>query len=226
MTDIITRLLRACATGYGCRALISPKGLRYLTDNKLWREAAEAILRLDAIHPRSQECFLSAWAHCSFGYHLDDDLAVAFLRKVMPPYLGFDAVLFRGQSPGPVGMSWSTSAHCALMYALYGFASPIEAECRTDGLILYAIVPEARIIAAPGLFERSFHARTVGEHIIDPNGLEFLTEPALDAAVWIEERTADRRRRLNLPGCNAPQTLESLGYHHSALQFYRIHGLR
>jgi hypothetical protein len=61
MSDILPRLLRACATGYGCRSAISPKGMANLTRHKLWHEAADAIIRLDTVHPRSLDCFLDAW---------------------------------------------------------------------------------------------------------------------------------------------------------------------
>jgi hypothetical protein len=199
MGDILARLLRACATGYGCRSVISKKGLGNLTRQGLWHEAADAIIRLDTVHPRSRDCFLEAWMQGSFAHHLDADLAVAFLYKVLPPYLGFDAILFRGQVRGQVGMSWTCSPNVALKFALFGDrdASWIDLEGkegRADAIILAAIVPAANIICAPCL-----HGKAEGEYVIDPRGLEFSTEPASEAAVWIREHTASVLGRVNNP---------------------------
>jgi hypothetical protein len=169
----LARLLRACETGYGCRPAISPEWLDYLRHHKLWREAAEAILRLDSVHPLARDCFVETWVLTSFGYHLDEDLLIPFLRKVMPPYRGYDTLLFRGQGRGRVGVSWTPSPGVALRFALAGFDRQKKVkDYRADAVILRAVVPAASIISAPAL-------HGVGEEcIIDPSGVEFTIEPA------------------------------------------------
>jgi hypothetical protein len=73
----------------------------------------------------------------SFGYHLDEDLLISFLRKVMPPYHGFDTLLFRGQGRGPVGVSWTPSPGVALRFALVGFDRQKKVkDYRADAVIL------------------------------------------------------------------------------------------
>jgi hypothetical protein len=202
MTDILARLLRACATGYGCRSVISRKGLGNLTRQALWYEAAKAIIQLDEIHPRAQDRFLEAWlAGTWMGVHvssLDPDLVVAFLRKVLPAYIGYDTLLFRGQVPGPVGLSWTRSPYMALNFALFGarhvdpFA--ILGDGRADAVVLAAIVPAANIICAPCLHRLG---RGQGEYVIDPRGVEFSIELATEAAVWIDEHVAGMLERVN-----------------------------
>ncbi len=71
-----------------------------LTERKLWRQAAEAILALDAVHPRAQELFVEVWrfldwARKEFGG--DDDPYFALLRKVLPHYDGPDQVRDKGR---------------------------------------------------------------------------------------------------------------------------------
>ncbi len=65
--------------------MIAPRPDVDLRERKLWRQAAEAILALDAVHPRAQELFVEVWyfldgARKEFGG--DDDLYFALLRKV------------------------------------------------------------------------------------------------------------------------------------------------
>lgn len=199
MSHTLSRLLRSCKTGYGCRSTINPKELGGLRRDGRWRNVAEAIIRLDAIHPRARDCFLEAWVGGTWmGIHLDDcldqDLFVAFLRKVLPSYLDFDTLLFRGQVRGPAGMSWTRSPQVALKFALFGAEDidPIDAALGeaagcAEGVILAAIVPAANIISAPCLH---FDGKGQGEYIVDPRGLEFSIEPATEAVVWIREHAA------------------------------------
>jgi hypothetical protein len=197
----LTRLLRACETGYGRRSAISPKGLGEIYANGLWREAAEAIVRLDTMHPRSQDCFLDCWLqHCP-GLHqaiaeLGDDLAIAFLHRVLPAYLGYDMILFRGQTEGPPGKCWTSDPNVALYFALYGdrFQFPLDLEDgRAGAVVLQALVPAANIICAPALLTMLTKANS--EYIIDPRGFEFWIEPAESAVVWIREHTEGMRNR-------------------------------
>jgi hypothetical protein len=201
-SDTLTRLLRACATGYGSRSVISRKGLINLTREGLWYEAATAIIQLEEVHPRAQDRFLEAWLQGTWmGIHiadLDQDLVVAFLRKVLPAYIGFGAILFRGQIRGPAGMSWTRSPMIALKFAQFGtrHVDPFATlgDARPDAVVLAAIVPAANIICAPCLHR---HGAGQGEYVVDPRGLEFSIEPASEAAVWIEEHMANVLERAN-----------------------------
>jgi hypothetical protein len=197
MSDTLARLLRACKTGYGRRSAISPKGLDRVTREKLWHQAVPAIIGLDTMYHRSQECFLDCWLqtglHQVFAAGLADDLVVAFLHRALPAYCGYDTILFRGQMEGPPGMSWTADPHVALWYALYGdrLRFPLELEDgRAGAVVLKAIVPAANIICAPALM-----MKPNAEYIIDPRGFEYLIEPAENAASWIWEHKEGMRNR-------------------------------
>ncbi len=163
---------------------------------------------MDAIHPRAQDRFLEAWvAGTWMGVHvandLDQDLVVAFLRKVLPAYIGYDTLLFRGQAAGPIGLSWTRSPNMALKFALFGarHVDPLAilGDGRADAVILGAIVPAAHIICAPCLQR----GRGQGEYIVDARGFEFFTEPASEAAIWIRAHTDNALSRVNGLACFA-----------------------
>jgi hypothetical protein len=125
--DVLDRLIEACMTGKPCAtrraAAISPAGLGELTARKLWQAAAERIIGLDAaVHPAAQARFLEVWCRVPFRkYVTDDALWFTFARKVMPPYTGPAARLYRGQVLGDkLGMSWTRSPHIALKFAWFG----------------------------------------------------------------------------------------------------------
>jgi hypothetical protein len=199
---IIDRLLEACTTGKPCAirprvAAISLEGLGQLTKYELWHEAAERIVRLDAVHPAAQARFMKTWILGSFRAKVvNDDLWYTMMRKVMPPYEGGASVqrLYRGQVLGDKpGMSWARQPHIAYKFALFGQESidpvklatdgiPAEraALCRTDAVVLRALVPAANIICAPCLL-----GKAEGEYLIDPRGLNVDSEPAADTALWI-----------------------------------------
>ncbi|MBR1145075.1 hypothetical protein [Bradyrhizobium sp. AUGA SZCCT0431] len=171
-----------------------------MTRQNLWREAAEAIIRLDAIYPRSQDCFLDCWLKPCPGLHhavsssLGDDPAIALLRRMLPAYCGYDTILFRGQPEGPPGRCWSADPKVALWYALYGERDkfPLELDGgRAGAVVLQAIVPAANIICAPALMMKNNNA----EYIIDPRGFEYSIQPAEEAAGWIIEHTESMRNR-------------------------------
>jgi hypothetical protein len=172
---------------------ISCKGFKFLADRKLWREAARAIVSMDAIHPVAQQRFINAWCRVSFSRYLPaDDLFFALLRKIFPPYEGGDEALFRGQRVGDEpGVSWTVAPHIALKFAWFGEENIAPIALALDGpdkptrdhaVILSAIVPASAIISAPCL-----RTTLEGEYIIDPRGLVFGSEPANEAAGWIRD---------------------------------------
>jgi hypothetical protein len=176
---------------------ISLKGFEGLAERSLWLDAVRAIIALEAVHPRAQQRFVNVWTQRSFGRYIPDEaLLIAFLRKVMPPYLGEAVELFRGQQRGDrTGVSWTFSAHIALKFAMFGeqnidpidltLDGPGDRRPRADGVILRAFVPASSIICAPCLLT-GFES----ECIIDPRGMEFETLPAADAAGWIRDELA------------------------------------
>lgn len=175
----LDRLLRACATGYGCRSLIGRKGLIELGRLGLWQTAAQRIIELDRIHPRAQECWLDMWilgVFCGINTGrplLDLDLTIDLARKILPPYWGGDVVLYRGQlASDPVGMSWSWLPLEALHFA--------KAHKGDDAVILRALVPASEIICAPALEKRDDN-----EFVIDPRGVEFEAQPVSEALSWV-----------------------------------------
>jgi len=107
----------------------------------------------------------------SFGhYFTDQDLAVRFPRKVLPPSFWVRHTLpFRGQAKGNrIGLSRTGSPHIALKFALHGVedVDPLGVALgevkESDGVILRSIVPAANIIGTADM-----------EFIIDPRGVEF-----------------------------------------------------
>jgi hypothetical protein len=200
---IINRLLEACTTGKPCAtrrgAAISPAGLGQLTRYKLWHEAAERIVRIDAVHPAAQARFLETWCRVPFRkYVTDDELWFTLARKMMPPYMGPAVRLYRGQILGDKpGMSWTRSPHIALKFAPFGMDSidPVRlaidgvpvarvAQCRPDAVVLQALVSATDIICAPCLL-----GKDEGEYLVDPRCLDVECEPASGAALWIGHRT-------------------------------------
>ena len=139
-------------------------------------EPAEAIIGLETVHPRARDCWLDSWMRMSFGhYFTDQDLAVRFPRKVLPPSFWVRHTLpFRGQAKGNrIGLSRTGSPHIALKFALHGVedVDPLGVALgevkESDGVILRSIVPAANIIGTADM-----------EFIIDPRGVEFSTEPS------------------------------------------------
>lgn len=200
---IIDRLVRACTTGERCRQsrgvdAISRKGLALLAEHQLWREAAETIIAIDAIHPTSQLRFVRAWSLASFGKFIDDDdLFFAFLRKVMPAYTGGDEFMYRGQLAGDrIGSSWTLTPHIALKFALFGdqnvdpLALALNGRARKSpregAIMLKGLVPAERIICAPYLMNG-----LEAECIIDPRGVEFESQPASEAFGWVKEQALE-----------------------------------
>lgn len=206
MTDtdkrVIDRLIDACITGEECRVTyqrgrrtpaISCVGLGVLSREKLLHAGAQEIVRLDAVHPDAQHRFLDVWMRVGSmlrGYINDDDLFFELLRKVLPPYRGADAVLYRGQIDGRrLEPSWTRSPHIALKFAMFGTANinlrlatkGLPSGGRDDGVVLKGVVPAANIICAPCLL-----GQPEGEYIIDPRAVEFTCEPATQAAEWIK----------------------------------------
>jgi hypothetical protein len=198
--NTIDRLLRACATGVGCRAVINMKVLNGIPRAR-WSAIARAILELPAIHPRAKERWLNVFVvHAPFLYFLRDDLdlSIALARKVLPPYWGGDLVLYRGQlGADPPGMSWSWVPWVAIRYARFGSAcepwGEIGPEGRNDAVILSALVPAQNIICSVFL-GASCHYST--EFVIDPRGVDFVTEPAESAINWIRPYTIQRALQL------------------------------
>jgi hypothetical protein len=187
------RLLRACATGVGCRAVINMKVLNGIPRAQ-WSAIALAILELPAIHPRAKDRWLNVFVlDVPIVFFLPDmDLAIAFAHKVLPPYWGGDLVLYRGQlGADPPGMSWSWVPWVAIRYARFGSAcepwGEIGPEGRNDAVILSALVPAQNIICAA-----SCHYGTELEFVIDPRGVDFVTEPAESAINWIRPYTIQR----------------------------------
>ncbi|OSJ36479.1 hypothetical protein BSZ19_04040 [Bradyrhizobium japonicum] len=201
---IIDRLIEACLTGKECRtsdhgprrwAAISPGGLGLLARHSLWRYAAERIAELSAVHPRAQYRFLDVWMRVGWMLRrlvADDDVFFPMLRKLLPAYTGGPMTLYRGQAEGgAVEPSWTRAPHIALKFALWGDANVnphrlvlkgTPAGGRNDAVVLKAVVAANRIISAPCLL-----GMPEGEYIVDPRHIEFTSEPAPDAGIWIKE---------------------------------------
>jgi hypothetical protein len=204
--SIIMNLMAACTTGEPCLVSPGPRcqrvpaisrdGLGLLTAHNLWHGAAERIARLDAVHSDAQNRFLDVWMRVGGafrGFIEDDELFFAFLRRVLPSYGGKEMILYRGQIDGqPPGPSWSRSPHIALKFAQFGCdnVDPIKLAIRgvpknkaalEGATVLKAPVPAAQIVSAPCL-----HGKAEGEYIIDPRRIEFTSEPAREAAIWIK----------------------------------------
>jgi hypothetical protein len=132
-------------------------------------------------------------------YFLPDlDLAVPFARKVLPPYGGGDVVLHRGQLAGePPAMSWTWRPDTAWLYATRGLGGWDNPE-RPNGVILSALVPADSVICAPCIGV-SWHGQVRQEFIVDPRGIEFVTEPADTAIRWIEPIAVKRVLRSGAP---------------------------
>ena len=84
---VLDRLMMACATGKNAETVLGPGGLGALTEHELWREAAEGIARLDAVHRDAQRAVLNTWMRVGYvlrGYVGDDDAFFAMLRKLLP----------------------------------------------------------------------------------------------------------------------------------------------
>lgn len=207
MTDIIPRLLRACETGYGCRSVISWKGLAELRRRGLWETAAQKILELPDVHYRAQQCWLDVWVlgvFCGLSNKgrplLDRDLTIDLARKVLPVYWGGDVLLYRGQlSSDPVGLSWAWTPMVALRFAKEHhtrFDKPGD-----DAVILRALVPASEIICAPSLEKKILNHDM--EFVIDPRGIEYETQPVSEALSWIGWQTLDQMFRLGGVRINA-----------------------
>jgi hypothetical protein len=204
---IINRLIEAFITGNECRVqdgdhrlpAISLSGFVLIAQHELWHQAAEQILRLDAIHRDAQQRFLRLWTRVPFrNYISDDDLCFAFLRKVLPspPPYDQDQLLYRGQlKDEPVQPSWARQPHIALKFAWHGLSNvdPIQVAIlgpsknpRDNAVVLKATVPASSIIYATPHFDEGRE----GEFIIDPRGIAVTAEQAEHAAVWIKAETA------------------------------------
>ncbi|MCK1271379.1 MULTISPECIES: hypothetical protein [unclassified Bradyrhizobium] len=187
-----------CRTSdYGRRRwiAISPRGLGLLTWHGLWQYAAQCIAQLDAVHPDAQARFLNVWMRVGWRVRslIDDDpLCFALLRKLLPPYDGGQVTLYRGQiTAARLEPSWTRSPHIALKFALWGVENvdPIRLATKglpvgghNDAVVLKATVPASSVICAPCLL-----GQPEGEYVIDPRWIEFETEPARDAAIWIRK---------------------------------------
>jgi hypothetical protein len=204
MTDI-ERLLRACQTGYGCRALISWKSLRRIDD---WGPIAESILQLGEIHPRARECWLDVWLSGVFSRFndptlrpvLDFDLLIDLMRKVLPLYWGGDVVLYRGQlEDDPVGMSWSWRPYTAFQFAQTSVrdGNRFWAPGRRGTIMLRAFVPASEIISAPCINGKG---KDQEEFVIDPRHLEIEWLPSIQAGAWIGYDEMRRLRQLGEDG--------------------------
>lgn len=201
---ILDRLIEACLTGEECRTsdqgrrrwiAISPSGVGLLARHRIWPHAAEHIAQLGGVHPRAQERFLDLWSRVGWvlrGHVANDELYFPMMRKILPPYEGGAKTLYRGQVRSErAGPSWTRSPHIALKFALWGIdnVDPIRLALkgipkggREDAVVLKAEVPANHIICAPCLL-----GEAEGEYIIDPRSVEFTSEPARQAALWIKK---------------------------------------
>ena len=191
----ISRLIRACATGYGCKSAISANGLAQLTRRGLWKLAAQSILELEEVHYRAQQCWLDVWligVFCGLSNGgrplLERDLTIDLARKVLPPYWGGAVLLYRGQlSTDPIGMSWTWAPMTALKFAREHYGRFDKSG--DDAVILRALVPASEIICAPLLQKKKIDFEQ--EFIIDPRGIEFETQPMTQALSWIGFQTME-----------------------------------
>ena len=202
---VLDRLMMACATGKNAETVLGPGGLGALTEHKLWKEAAEGIARLDAVHRDAQRAVLNTWMRVGYvlrGYVGDDDAFFAMLRKLLPAYDGPAQILYRGQRKGEAPQpSWTRNEQIACKVALYGTANgepvclvtrpPKGVQRFADGIVLTANVRASRIISAPcmrGEREREF--------VLDVRAIEYTEELAAVVAARIRaDIAADPSRR-------------------------------
>jgi hypothetical protein len=192
--DLIARALTAVATGQEVRQCFAP-----LNHAQCWREFFVGAAALPNVHPTAQADFLTYWAQ--LGWKLrkldinDDDVLLAGLWKLLPPYQGPAIDLWRGQlRDEPVGISWTSSLIVARKFALYDthflelcdergdFSETVLAAevarrglaARTGAVVLAARqVSAAHIICTPYLHGHDYE----DEYIVDPRGLDIHTEP-------------------------------------------------
>ncbi len=183
-TRLLDKLLKAAVTGH--HGVISVNAVHKLMQQGQWWEALRRIAVLDAIHINAQYDFGLTWKQLQFGScreqsKLDDATYYAALRKIFGPYpgcsAGGDLTLYRGHDDpeARIGTSWTTDKLVALRFALLGLEDPKETEPRSGGVVLTATVPANAIICS---MEDILGRDREGEHLIDPRGLVYTSEPA------------------------------------------------
>ena len=172
----LERFIAAVASGKGARRRLTPGGLGQLTQHRLWPQAMRQVVELGTAHPEAQRWFLNSWTRIPASTTLrrlvsDDDLLIAALRVLLPPYAGPPIELWRGQLANePTGMSWTRQHHIAVKFALYGIENvdPLNLyrarfPARRNAIVLHVVADRAAIISAPCM-----HGQKEGEYILDP----------------------------------------------------------
>jgi hypothetical protein len=151
------------------------------------------VVEVGRAHSDAQRRFLDTWMRVGVGLVMrpavgDDDLLIAALRVLLPPYDGPSVILWRGQKPdAPLGLSWTCSQHVAVKFALYGDRNvdPLDLEASgrrrryrpRDGVVLRALAQPQAIVCAPCLL-----GEAEGEYIVNPRQLENITRAVLAPA--------------------------------------------
>jgi hypothetical protein len=128
--EIVAELIEAVRTGH-CDykgpeepPVISPGGLRLLTERNLWPRAMRAIIEIEKVHPRACRRFHRSWPHNGWMVRAlvgDDDIYFKALRLLLPPWRGGAKLLWRGQLAGMwVGPSWTSNFMVAEEFAFHG----------------------------------------------------------------------------------------------------------
>lgn len=143
------------------------ESFRRITQDGSWHALASSVLKRESPLPGSIEDFETHWIEA--GHHIrsqvnDDEMLCEFLRLALPPYIGTEMVLYRGENAdrykaGNLGLAWTPNRKTAEM-----FASGLNA-INSGGLLLEALFPANAVIAGPNA-----HSRYLGE-------MQFTVEP-------------------------------------------------
>ncbi|MGY0791839.1 hypothetical protein ACW7BJ_20930 [Azospirillum argentinense] len=139
-----------------------------------WKAAFAACSRLPSVHPEARERFLEIWCRLGDSLRLevgDDQVLLAGLRVLLPPYTGPGLTLYRGDTMWArrrrsYGPSWSSDAVVAESHARN------RAHLRGGAVVLKTDAPPEAIICAPALLTDSFNE---AEYIVDRRRLRAVT---------------------------------------------------
>jgi hypothetical protein len=143
-----------------------------------WKVFARSLVMGEQVLPTSIDDFATYWI--AEGHHMreqvaDDALLSNLLRLYLPPYVGSDLVLYRGENierwqNHELGLAWTTSKEVAEM-----FAGGLNA-VRTGGVLLQTKCAAAAVICGPNQ-----HSTYLGEN-------QYTVEPSLLKEVIVLKR--------------------------------------